>query len=406
MRPTEKERDRRACVHVVALIETPRRFTPLLFAAWFVVIPLSVLICLAQSGTAQGPSDSVREPDALVYVEDDDPEIRARIARAREASASGRLADAIDAWIEVLEDPRGQLVEWGPRTHSSVATTARRALADLPPEGIAMIEARFGEALEARLAEATAGFDAKALAELSRGVPTRATRRAAIRLADLRLESGDHSGALRALHTLRMTYGELPADVPAAAVDARIAFARARLGEPVFVDPLAPLPTDAKARVRGEDIELAEYVRALANDATGGEEPWRTFAGDFAHRGLTTRPVLGSDAARASADPAESVGRGPGGAIAARGASASPKWVFEGLPGTKDIEAPDERPLRSPEQEPNPIQPMHPLVTEELVIAYNKSSVVALRREDGSAAWQRDLDSIGAAPPGEARYLR
>lgn len=348
------------------------------FALRLCLFLLALAAVLPRTTLAQ----EVAPPDALVYVLDDDPEIQRLFEEAEDLVESRKWQDAIDRYLTVLDRHENQLVVWGPRTHISAAEAARMALIDLPPEGQQALLQRFEQPLSERLEAATSTLDAAALAEIADGAPVPAATRAALRYADIAMESGDWNRALRVLHRVHFLHRGRPAGIDVGALHARMLYCRNRLGDRPFIDPLGDdlaRPGDSTAaigpdgaattRIGGTDTTLNEFVAGLAAGVKPTAE-WSTFGGNPAHSRDAGFDRLDYGLA----------------------------WSFGELPDDADGADDDTRTLRSPEQEPNPVQPLFPVEHDGSIYLYDKHHATALDRESGTVRWRVALDRFGKAP--------
>jgi outer membrane protein assembly factor BamB len=195
----------------------PLLATLLLLLAWGA--PSSAL-----GDAGQGPTRAAAPLDNASHVFDDDPNVVARLNRAREAEAQGSFGEAAEQLQAVLDlrfvDASGReaapyvVAVDGRATYEGAWLVARHRLA-AGPEGLRSAYAqRYAGPARAALARAAQALDEGALAEIARRhLVLDEGRAAALVLADLAIERGEVEAAfarLEALEDLEEVSGEEP----------------------------------------------------------------------------------------------------------------------------------------------------------------------------------------------------
>jgi outer membrane protein assembly factor BamB len=361
---------------------SPRRALPILIVA-AAVLAGAVLVpspgARAGGGTpAPEPAEPASEERTGPWVEEAEPELKAKLAEAERAAGEDRWSDAALVWQDVLDTAPPRLVNIRPdlpNTFADVREVVRLRLLSLPPEGLAAYRRTSDPAAESLLREAVRHQDRAKLEEVVRRfAATTHGPRAVLLLADLALRRGDLEEAIARLERLASRIdGEASPGVDRAGVLVRRAFCRARQGDSRALARLR----DEAAALEGAEVVLAGVRRPLAEavEAIARGRPDR--------RVPTSWSLPGGDATRSR-----------------RALGPARKLVLAGFlpdPEHEETGDPDDRPERDPRSD------RFAVVSGNRVFVKSSQRILRLELESGKALDPiPDLDKLG----GEKRFDR
>ena len=206
---------------------------------------------------------------------------------------------AADVFQEILEKYPDRVVQstapGRSYQYSSVALAVQQRMARWPADGLRAYRNRFEAPAADRLAAATARDDFATLNEVyQRYFITDAGKRAALRLIDLYLESGEFAAAAWIGDRLLQWHPTIDPERPALLY--RVAVANHFSGDPqrarARLDELKTAAPDATGTVRGRDVNLAESLAAdlsVPVVATArSDDAWPAFMGGPARSRIST----------------------------------------------------------------------------------------------------------------------
>lgn len=337
------------------------------------------------------PSERDTSGDGI-YVRDDDESINRLLREAGEASAIGRVDEAVDRYQSVIDRHVDQLVRWSAETFESAREAAKREIADGPAALREAYRSRFESKAKAEMDAAVTLRSESRLREIADRYPfTDAGLAAGTRLADLAFERGE-DGAAIALS--RRLLGVLPKESLAerASARARVALAFKRLSDGLSLSEwIAATPLDERGvsvRLRGESHPLTEILEALKPSPAGSAD-WSGFLGGNARAGA---PYFHSGP---FAGPGPTSPKDPTYPLA---------WSFDhARPLSEAMSPADEeslllRLIAEDSELPRVSRALQPVIAAGRLLFYDSRRAFAVDLESGKAIWYRDLSEFGSAP--------